>query len=60
MIWATRLVLEDEAASIEPLFSDQAEVFDPGAQMLLVRVNAEWPTGRLSVAVPDAGLLMPS
>jgi hypothetical protein len=59
MIWATRLLLEDEVASVERLFRDQAETFDSGTQMQLVRVNEEWPAVRLWVAVPDADLLTP-
>lgn len=59
MIWATRLVLTNEVASIERLFRDQAEAFDLGAQMQLVFVNEEWPSVRLWVAVPDSDLLAP-
>lgn len=59
MIWATRLVSEEEVVSIERLFRDQAESFDPGSQMQLIRVDEEWPAVRLWVAVPDADLLTP-
>lgn len=59
MIWATRLITEKEVASYERLFSDQAQAFDPDDQMLLVRVNADWPSVRLWVSVPDESLLTP-
>ncbi|GAA0277754.1 hypothetical protein LNAOJCKE_5079 [Methylorubrum aminovorans] len=57
MIWATRLITEEEVASFERLFTDQAEAFDPNDQMLLVSVKADWPGVRLWVGVPDDDLL---
>lgn len=50
--------------STERLFRNQAEAFDLGAQMQLVRFEEEWPTVRLWVAVqtppPDTLLWFPT
>jgi len=59
MIWASKLIHQDEVRSIEMLFRDQAASFDPNQKMLLVSVIQAWPNVRLWVAVPDADLLTP-
>ena len=57
MLWATKRVGRDEAASIEHLFRDAA--FDPHAEMLLIGVDEDDRMVSLWVAAPDYDLLAP-
>jgi hypothetical protein len=59
MIWASKLVHQDEVKSVEMLFRDQTASFDAEQQMLLVSVLQDWPKVRLWVAVADEALLTP-
>ena len=59
MIWASKLVHEDEVKSVEVLFQEQVASFDPNRAMLMVSVMQDWPKVRLWVSVPDAELLTP-
>ncbi|WP_244573401.1 hypothetical protein [Methylorubrum populi] len=49
----------DTIRSVEILFREQAASLDPLCQMLLVRVDEDWPMVRLWVCVPEPDLLTP-
>ena len=59
MVWAQKRVASDEIHSVELLFREQAAVFDRTRQMLLVRVDEDWPMARVWVCVPEPDLLTP-
>lgn len=59
MLWAHKRMKADEIRSVELLFREQADSFDRTRQMLLVRVDEDWPMVGLWVCVPDPDLLTP-
>ena len=56
MLWARRSVRVEELASIQRLFRDQVEAFDPDSRMLLVSVDEAWPMLHLWVGTLNADL----
>ncbi len=59
MIWATRNVHRDDLRSIKLLFREQVEALDPGRQMLLVGIHADWQITQAWVGVVEYDLLTP-
>ncbi|ARO57107.1 hypothetical protein B2G69_25040 [Methylorubrum zatmanii] len=56
MIWAWKRIVSGDLRSIELLFQDQVAAFDDYKQMMLIKVDEDWPMVVVFVAVLDEAL----
>lgn len=57
MIWAWKRIVSGDLRSIELLFRDQVAAFDEHKQMMLIKVDDDWPIMVVFVSVLDEDLL---
>lgn len=59
MIWARKRIADGDLRSIELLFREQAAAFDEHKQMMLIKVEEDWPMLAVFVSALNEELLSP-